>query len=41
MGFLNYNVFFEGIGTVYSSDKHVQIKLNTLTSNIISTTVIE
>ena len=40
-GVLNYNVFFEGIGTVYSSNKHIQIKLNTLTGNIISTTVID
>lgn len=40
-GVLNYNAYFEGLGTVYSSNKHVQIKLNTLTGNIISTTVID
>ena len=35
-GVINYNLFIDGIGTIFSSNIHLQIKINKTTGNIIS-----
>ena len=39
-GALNYNLFFEGVGTIFTENIRICIKVNTLTGEIISSTVI-